>query len=309
MSSVPSTIVPPPLEPALSLDERIRRAELRLIAREDNLKRRIDSLGRRLHEVAQLRRYVVPAVGGALGLLALWLLLRGRLRPLAARAATAAASRAPGGHARGASGELPWASLLGLAWPLLPAAWRSRVNPTTAATVLGVGLPLIQRVLAGAPHRPLATAAQIDLARYAGTWHEIARMPAPFEATCAGQPSAHYTLHADGVEVLNRCLDRHGRERESRGVARVVPGSGNAKLKVTFAPRWLHGLPLVWADYWVLHVDESYQIALVGQPSRRHLWVLSRHERIPREQLAALMQYAAELDFPVERLQIVQPDG
>lgn len=304
MSSVPSTIVPLPLEPALSLDERIRRAELRLIAREDSLKRRIDSLGRRLHEVAQPRRYVVPVVGGALGLLALWLLLRGRLRPLATRAATAAA----GGPARGASGELPWASLLGLAWPLLPAAWRSRVNPTTAATVLGVGLPLIQRVLAGAPHPPLATAAQVDLARYAGTWHEIARMPEPFEAACAGQPSAHYTLHADGVEVLNRCLDRHGRERASRGVARVVPRSGNAKLKVTFAPRWLHGLPLVWADYWVLHVDEAYQIALVGQPSRRHLWVLSRRERIPRERLAALMQLAAELDFPVERLQIVQPD-
>lgn len=307
MSSVPSTSIPQP-PPELSLDERIRRAELRLIAREDNLKRRIDLLGRRLHEVTQPKRYIAPAIGGAFALFVLWMLLRGRVRPLAARAAAAAMAHAPAARPHGATSDVPWVGLLGLAWPLLPAAWRSRINPTTAATVLGVGLPLIERALAGRQHRPLPTVADVDLARYAGTWHEIARMPEPFEASCLSQPSAHYTLHADCIEVLNRCVGRNGRERASRGVAHVVPDSGNAKLKLSFAPSWLHWLPFVWADLWVLHIDDEYQTAVVGDPNRRHLWVLSRTQRMQPEPLAALMDFAAGLEFPVARLQIVQPD-
>jgi len=70
----------PPLE-LLSLDERIRRAELRLLAREDSLKRRIDLLGQRVQEVLQPRRYVAPAIGIATASWALWLILsRGRVR-------------------------------------------------------------------------------------------------------------------------------------------------------------------------------------------------------------------------------------
>jgi hypothetical protein len=132
MSSVPSTSIPqPPPEPPLPLDERIHRAELRLIAREDRLKRRIDSLGRRLHEVTQPKRFIAPAIGGAFVLFALWMMLRGRVRPLARRAA--AMAHAPRMHPHGAVSQMPWVGLLGFAWPLLPGAWRARVNPTTAA--------------------------------------------------------------------------------------------------------------------------------------------------------------------------------
>jgi apolipoprotein D and lipocalin family protein len=294
----------PPLEP-LPLDERIRRAELRLIAREDTLRRRIDRLGHRLHEVTRPKRFIAPAIGGLVALLAIGLLLRGRGRPMAARSARAGGAIDP--RAAGVRSDVPWVRLLGLAWPLLPAAWRSRVSPTTAATVLGIGLPVLERLVAGQQHAPLPTVQQIDLRRYAGTWHEIARLPESFEAACDGQPSAHYALRGDRIEVINRCPGRAGRERVSRGVARVVPGSGNAKLKVTMLPSWLQWLPFAWADYWVLYVDERYDAALVGHPDRRHLWILSRSRSMRPEQLAALMQFAGDLQFPVERLQVAHP--
>jgi apolipoprotein D and lipocalin family protein len=305
MSSVPSTSIPqPPPEPPLPLDERIHRAELRLIAREDRLKRRIDSLGRRLHEVTQPKRFIAPAIGGAFVLFALWMMLRGRVRPLARRAA--AMAHAPRMHPHGAVSQMPWVGLLGFAWPLLPGAWRARVNPTTAATVLSVALPLIERALAGSQHRPLPTVVDVDLARYAGTWHEIAHLPAPFEAPRAGPSSVHYALRRDRIDVLNRRRDRNGREHVRRGVARLVPDSGNAKLTVSFAPGWLSWLPFAWTDQWVLHVDDQYQLALVGHPNRRDLRVLSRSPRLQPERLAALIALAAELEFPVEHLRIAQ---
>jgi len=305
MSSVPSTSIPqPPLEPPLSLDERIRRAELRLIAREDTLKRRIDLLGRRLHEVTKARRYIAPAIGGAVALFALWMLLRGRARPRVRHAASAMESAA---HPHGLATELPWAHLLALAWPLLPTAWRARVSPTTATTLVSLGLPLAEQWLARARHRELPTVASVDLARFAGTWHEIARLPEPFEAPCAGQPSAHYALRGQRIEVVNRCVDQNGRERISRGAMRAVADGGNAKLKVTFLPSWLQWLPFAWADLWVLHLDDDYDTALVGHPNRRHLWVLSRSHRLQPERLAVLTQLAAKLGFPIEHLQVVQP--
>ena len=310
MSTVPFPTGPqPPLEP-LPLDERIRRAELRLIAREDHLRRRIDLLGRRLHEATRPKRFIAPVIGGVGALIAIALLLRGRARPLAAKAARAGGALGARAGARGAGvrSEVPWVRLLGLAWPMLPMTLRSRVNPTAAATALSIGLPMLERLVAEQQHPPLPTVQHVDLGRYAGTWHEIARLPEPFEAACDGQPSAHYALRGDRIQVINRCPGRAGRERVSRGLARVVPDSGNAKLKVTMLPSWLQWLPFVWADYWVLYVDERYDVALVGHPNRRHLWILSRRRVMPPERLAALMQFASELQFPVERLQVAHPN-
>jgi apolipoprotein D and lipocalin family protein len=140
-----------------------------------------------------------------------------------------------------------------------------------------------------------------------GTWFEIARLPEPFQAACSGQPSAHYSMRDGLVRVVNRCPARDGGERISRGIARVVRGSDNAKLKLTFAPRLLRFLPPVWGDYWVLHVDAAYQVAVVGHPNRHYLWFLSRSPQLAPERLAALRQFAADRGFAVERMVSAQP--
>lgn len=141
MSSAPSTssIQPPLPEVPLSLDERIRLAELRLIAREDSIKHRIDRLGDRLQEVLELRRYIAPTIGTVVTAVSLWLMLSRRRR------AAPAAHGAPGRSGRMLS-ELPWAHLLALVWPLVPGRWRARVSPATVATVVSLGLPLAERL-------------------------------------------------------------------------------------------------------------------------------------------------------------------
>jgi hypothetical protein len=123
----------------LSLDERIRLAELRLIAREDSLKRRIDVLGDRLQVVLHPRRYIAPAVGIAVAAWSLWMML-------SRRPARRAATRAEPRRMTSALSELPWMHLLALVWPLLPVGWRARVSPATVATVVSLGLPLAERL-------------------------------------------------------------------------------------------------------------------------------------------------------------------
>ncbi len=160
----------------------------------------------------------------------------------------------------------------------------------------------------GAPlmRAPLQVVAPVDLKRYAGLWHEQARLPNRFEKQCTGPVTAEYVPLPDGtIEVRNRCILSDGSFEESVGAARVVPVAGQpgaGRLEVRFAPQWLSWLPLVWGDYWILKLDRDYQVALVGSPDRQYLWVLSRAPRLDDATLTAELDYARTLGFDVDKV-------
>lgn len=157
---------------------------------------------------------------------------------------------------------------------------------------------------AGLANQPVP---QLDLERYDGKWHEIAHLPMFFQRKCVDSITATYTPLPDGkLEVLNACRTREGTFDESQGVARPVAGKPGA-LQVRFAPDWLGWLPMVWADYWVVEVDPDYQWAVVGGPSQKYLWVLSRSSSMDRALFEQIRQRAAQRGYPVERLVMAAP--
>lgn len=122
---------------------------------------------------------------------------------------------------------------------------------------------------------PLPTVPALDVDRYLGVWHEIARYPNRFQEQCASDVTATYTRNADGtLGVVNACRKAGGETMRARGQARMV--TPPATLAVRFAPAWLAWLPLVWGDYWVIDLADDYRYAVVGEPSREYLWVLAR---------------------------------
>jgi len=122
---------------------------------------------------------------------------------------------------------------------------------------------------------PLPVVDALDLTRYVGTWHEIARYPNYFERKCVRDVTADYTANASGtIRVANACRKDDGTITRATGVARIV--TPPAKLQVRFASDWLAWLPLVWADYWVIDLADDYSYAVVGEPSREYLWILAR---------------------------------
>ncbi|GAB3755864.1 lipocalin family protein [Lysobacter olei] len=138
--------------------------------------------------------------------------------------------------------------------------------------------------------QPLEAVERVDLNRYVGTWHEQARLPMFFQRNCEKNTTATYSIKANGdIAVRNRCETKDGKAIEVLGTARTVRDS-TAKLEVRFAPDVLAFLPFVWADYWVIDLDPQYQWAVVGEPRRKYLWVLSRDKALPRETLEAIVQ-------------------
>ena len=151
---------------------------------------------------------------------------------------------------------------------------------------------------------PLPTQDWVELGRYAGRWYEIARLPNRFQDQCAGDVVATYALRPDGrVGVVNECRKKDGQTTHVEGVARRADEKGPAsRLKVRFAPAVLSFLPLVWGDYWILELDRDYHHALVGDPSRKYLWVLSRTPTMDAATYESLTAAAARLGFDVTRL-------
>lgn len=143
---------------------------------------------------------------------------------------------------------------------------------------------------------PPETVSHVDLKRYVGTWHEVARYPNWFQRDCAGEVTATYAANPDGsISVVNKCRKKDGSEAVARGTAKVVPKSGNARLKVSFFGPFT-------GDYWVLGLDPDYQWALVGAPSRKYLWILSREAKVSDERYKKIVQIAVEKGFVADRL-------
>jgi apolipoprotein D and lipocalin family protein len=136
----------------------------------------------------------------------------------------------------------------------------------------------------------LQTVPFVDVNQYLGKWYEIARLPQIFQPGCTAV-TAEYSLNDDGsVKVFNFCriLD------PERGFPISITGKAvpvdetNSKLDVSFFNGLTNG------KYWILELDENYQWALVGDPARVSLYVLSRTPTLDDAVYQDLLQAAVE---------------
>jgi apolipoprotein D and lipocalin family protein len=137
----------------------------------------------------------------------------------------------------------------------------------------------------------MKTVTNVDLDRYAGRWYEISRLPNRFQKGCSGNVTAEYGVREDGrIDVVNRCSAIDGEEIRAEGVARIVDETTRAKLKVRFAPAFLSFLPMVWGDYWIIDLAPDYSYAVVGEPARKYLWILSREPTVEDETYRGILE-------------------
>lgn len=125
----------------------------------------------------------------------------------------------------------------------------------------------------------------VELDRYLGKWFEMARYEAPFQKGCDGVTADYALRDANDsgakISVVNSCT-KDGKLTTADGKAKIVEGSGNAKLKVSFFGPF-------YGDYWILDRADDYSWAIVGEPSGRYLWMLTR-EAQPEPAVRALIE-------------------
>jgi lipocalin len=138
----------------------------------------------------------------------------------------------------------------------------------------------------------------VDVARYMGTWFEIAKFPQRFEKGLVGV-TANYTLLPNGrVRVLNSGYeeDFNGILKTAKGKAWVIDNRTNAKLKVSFF--W----PFA-GNYWILELGKDYEYVAVGDESRKYLWILSRTPQMDEAVYNGLLKRMQDKGFDISRLE------
>lgn len=132
----------------------------------------------------------------------------------------------------------------------------------------------------------------VELARYLGKWYELARHENRFQKGLDAV-TTEYSLRPDGkIGIVNSGCQGgpHGERSAVEGRAVVADESG-AKLKVSFFG------PLYTGDYWVLDHDDDYEWSIVGEPSGRYLWLLSREPRPAPAVAEALLKRVEALGY------------
>lgn len=146
---------------------------------------------------------------------------------------------------------------------------------------------------------PLATVARVDIAKYMGKWYEIAKYPVVFENGCYGV-TADYSMKEDGtVRVFNTCRTADGAIANTiEGFASVADPTTNAKLTVYFF--YLFGAP-----YWILELGENYEYAVVGDPTRSTLWILSRKPTLDNATYQGILSRLPDKGYDPSRLELM----
>jgi apolipoprotein D and lipocalin family protein len=151
---------------------------------------------------------------------------------------------------------------------------------------------------------PVQSVPSVDVQRYAGQWFEQTRLPNFFQSGCLGDVVVNYKVQPDAsIEVVNRCREANDKVNQVQGRAVAADGdTTNARLKVSFLPRWLQWVPFKQGDYWVVVLDADYRYAVVSEPSRKYLWVLSRVPVMDAATYETVMSELKLKGYPVEGL-------
>lgn len=140
---------------------------------------------------------------------------------------------------------------------------------------------------------PLKTVDKVEIESYLGRWYEIARYEQFFEKGCS-DVRATYSLKENGdIKVLNECI-KEGKLSQANGVAYATDIS-NSKLKVSFFRPF-------YGNYWILMLGDNYEYALIGDPSREYLWILSRTNKISEKLKRKILKKLPEFGYTQDKL-------
>jgi apolipoprotein D and lipocalin family protein len=135
-----------------------------------------------------------------------------------------------------------------------------------------------------------------DKNKYLGTWFEIARMDFKFEKGL-DRVTATYTAIDEGtIRVDNKGYSVKERKwKESIGKAKLIGGSSEGRLKVSFFGPF-------YAGYNVIAIDQDYRYALVAGNNLNYLWLLSREKTMPHEITEKYLEKARALGYNTDKL-------
>jgi apolipoprotein D and lipocalin family protein len=133
---------------------------------------------------------------------------------------------------------------------------------------------------------------------FSGRWYEIARMPNLMQKDCQGSSSDFSGWAGGAFSVIQTCHKGtpQGPAQTFNAKARILPASGNAKMKMSF----MGGL--LSQEYWILDHADDNNWAIMATPGGNYVWVLSRRPVLDPATRTAALQRVRTLGYDLSRL-------
>jgi apolipoprotein D and lipocalin family protein len=163
--------------------------------------------------------------------------------------------------------------------------------------LLALALVALPATGCGSNHPPLDVAEGVELTRFQGAWFEVAHLSRSTQLDCVGTKAYYKLIDASNLEVIHECHLKatDGAASVSKVSAKVPEAAMPAKWTMNFGGHE--------GDYWILEVGTNYEYAVVGHPSRRYLWILSRTPKLDPTVLRGILERTREKQFQVDKLE------
>ncbi|MBC7396196.1 MAG: lipocalin family protein [Bdellovibrionales bacterium] len=136
----------------------------------------------------------------------------------------------------------------------------------------------------------------VDLQRYSGLWHEIAKTPNFFQRKCLRSTAEYKVLDSKSISVHNSCYREKGEITDIDGVATIRNLDAPTKLEVQFKIFLINPK----GDYWITELDPDYQWVVVSGPGMKYNFLLAREFPMKEETKNQIFDRLKSKNYPVE---------
>lgn len=151
----------------------------------------------------------------------------------------------------------------------------------------------------------LQTVSSLDVQRFLGRWYDVADFPQRFQENCRCTTAQYDLMPWGEILVRNGCRTGSPTGTPNNALARAWrPDDNNpGQLMVSFVPGQK-------SPYWVIELDQAdYQYAVVSNPERSTLWILSRTPTMEPALLQGILDRLEANGFDLSRLEKGIQDG
>lgn len=144
---------------------------------------------------------------------------------------------------------------------------------------------------------PLKTVDYVDLERFMGDWYVIAIIPNFIEKNAVNGIESYRTLNKDGVKIdyRFRIKSPEGRLKHLQPKAWIYDRETNAEWRVQF----------LWpfkAAYLIIDLAEDYSYTVVGEPSRKFVWIMARNPELDDDVYNSILERLDHQGYDIAKI-------
>jgi apolipoprotein D and lipocalin family protein len=146
----------------------------------------------------------------------------------------------------------------------------------------------------------MKTVEYVDIERFMGDWYVIANIPTFIEKEATNAIES-YRLDDDGnVATTFTFFKKSSPEKKVEYTPKgfIVNKKSNAEWAMQF----------LWpfkSKFLIINLDKNYQITVIGHPSKKYVWIMSRNPAIEDEKYESILGYLSSIGYDISKIKEV----